>query len=111
MITACGSDPASIPKPSFIQGTETMSGPPIAAHSSACWTFNNAKAGPVSADVTPRLLHLAIGAGSCSAPGQTLAEQDGEVVNAEAPAGADHATILNASDLDAPYTLRVMHWY
>jgi hypothetical protein len=111
MLTACGSGSPSVPTPSTSQGTETMSGPPIAAHSSFCWTFNNAKAGPVSADVTPRSIHVAIGAGACSAPGQMLAERDGEVVNADAPAGANHVTLSNASDQDTPYTLRIIHWY
>lgn len=111
MVAACGSETASVPKPSSIQGTETMSGPPIAAHSSFCTNFNNAKAGPVSADVTPRSIHVAVGAGPCSAPGPTLAERDGEVVNADAPAGANHVTLSNPSDLDTPYTLRIVHWY
>jgi hypothetical protein len=88
-----------------------MSGPNIAAQSSACWNFNNAKAGPVSADATPRSLHIVLGAGTCSAPGQILAERDGELVNVDAPAGSNHVTLLNRSESEAAYTLRITHWY
>jgi hypothetical protein len=110
-VSACGSDTPSLPKPSYLQGTEVMSGPPIAPHSSICWPFDNAKAGPVSAEVTPAPVHVAVGAGSCSAPGPVIAEKDGAVVNVDAPAGSNHVTLSNGSDLDAPYTLRVTHWY
>jgi len=88
-----------------------MSGPAIAPHSSACWSFNNAKAGPVSADVSPRSIHVVLGAGTCSAPGAILAERDGEVVNADAPAGSNHVTLVNPSDVAVPYTLHVTRWY
>ncbi len=88
-----------------------MSGPPVAAQSSACWNFNNAKAGPVSADVSPASIHLAISAGTCAAPGQMLRENDGEVANVDAPEGANHVTLSNRSDVAVPYTLRITHWY
>jgi hypothetical protein len=88
-----------------------MSGPPIAAHSSICWDFNNAKAGPVSADVSPRSIHVVLGAGTCRTPGAILAERDGEVVNADAPAGSNHVTLSNPSDADVPYTLHITRWY
>ena len=88
-----------------------MSGPPIAARSTSCWDFNNAKAGPVSADVTPRTIHLILAAGRCSAPGQMLAERDAEVVNVDAPAGWNHVTLSNGSDVDVSYTLRITYWH
>jgi hypothetical protein len=73
--------------------------------------FSNAKAGPVSADVSPRSIHVVLGAGTCSAPGAILAERDGEVVEVDAPAGSNHVTLVNLSDSPVPYTLRVTHWY
>jgi len=109
-VPACGSQSPSVPTPPSVQTMDTMSGPPIAAHSNTCWDFNNAKAGPVSADVTPRTIHLTVTAGKCSAPGQTLAEKDGEVVNAAAPAGWNHVTLSNPSDSEVPYTLRITYW-
>lgn len=95
-----------------VSAQSTISGPPIAAHSNACWPVNNAKAGPVSPDVTPRSIHLTLGAGTCSAPAQTLAESDGELVNVNAPAGSIHVTLSNPSDVDVdvPYTLRVTYF-
>ncbi len=110
-LAGCGSKSPSAPQPPYARGTETLSGPPIPARSSFCGSFNNAKAGPVSADVTPRSIHLVVGAGPCNAPGQMLAENDGEVVNAEAPAGANHVTMSNPADVDTPWTLRITHWY
>jgi hypothetical protein len=110
-IAACGSESPSAPQPPYIRGTETLTGPPIPARSSFCQGFNNAKAGPVSADVSPRSIHLVVGAGTCSAPGQTLAEDDGEVANVEAPAGPNHVTMSNRADVDTAFTLRITHWY
>lgn len=110
-VSACGSGSPSAPTQPSILGTATMSGPPVASRSSACWDFNNVKAGPVSADVTPRTIHLILTAGKCSAPGQMLAEKDGEFVNMEAPAGWNHVTLSNQSDVDVPYTLRITYWH
>jgi hypothetical protein len=110
-VAACGGQSPSVLTPTSIQGMETMSGPAIAPHSSICWPFNNAKAGPVSADVTPRSIHVVLGAGTCSAPGAILAERDGEVVNADAPAGTNHVTLSNPSYVYVPYTLHDTHWY
>jgi hypothetical protein len=110
-LPACGGGSPAVPTPTSIRGVETMSGPAIAPHSSVCWPFNTAKAGPVSADVSPRSIHVVLGAGTCSAPGAILAERDGEVVNADAPAGSNHVTLVNPSDVDVPYTLHVTRWY
>ena len=110
-LPVCGGGSPAVPTPTSIRGVETMSGPAIAPHSSVCWPFNNAKAGPVSADVSPRSIQVVLGAGTCSAPGAILAERDGEVVNADAPAGSNHVTLVNSSDVDVPYTLHVTRWY
>jgi hypothetical protein len=110
-IPACGGESPSVLTPRSAQGMETMSGPAIAAHASICWPFSNAKAGPVSADVSPRSIHVVLGAGTCRTPGAILAERDGEVVNADAPAGSNHVTLVNPSDVDVSYTLHVTHWY
>jgi hypothetical protein len=110
-VPACGSETPSTPTAPTGFGYSTMSGPPIAAHSSACWEVNNAKAGAVSADVTPRALHLTLGAGTCGAPAQMLAETDGELVNVNAPAGWIHVTVFNRSDVNAPYTLRIGYFH
>jgi hypothetical protein len=80
-------------------------------HSTACWEFDNAKAGAVSAEVTPRSIHLILGAGKCAAPGQLLAEKDGELANVTAPLGWIHVTLVNQSDAEAPYTLRVAYFH
>ena len=111
-VPACGSSESpSSPTPRYYQSTSTMSGPPIAAHSSTCWEFDNAKAGPVSADVSPRTIRVILAAGKCSAPGQVLAERDAEVVNVDAPTGWIHVTLSNVSDVDLGYTLRVTYWH
>ena len=110
-VPACGGESPSVPTPSSARGVETMSGPAIAPQSSICWPFNNAKAGPVSADVSPRSIHVVLGAGTCSAPGPILAERDGEVVNVDAPAGSNHVTLVNSSDLAVTYTLHITRWY
>lgn len=111
-VPACGGgESPSGPTPQYARGTETHSGPPLAAHSSFCKDFNNARAGAVSADVTPPSIRLTLAVGTCGVPGQILAERDGEVTNVDAPAGANHVTVSNRSDLDTPYTLRITHWY
>lgn len=110
-VPACGGDSSSVPTPSYARGTETLSGSNIAAHSSFCKDFNNARAGAVSADVSPASIHLALGVGTCGAPGQILAEKDGEVANVDAPAGWNHVTLSNRSDSNTPFTLRITHWY
>ena len=110
-VSACGADTPSVPTTPHSRGVETMSGPAIAPQSSMCWGFSNAKAGPVSADVSPRSIHVVLGAGTCSAPGAILAERDGEVVEVDAPAGSNHVMLVNLSDSPVPYTLRVTHWY
>ena len=111
-VAGCGAKSPSAPQPPYAaRGTETLSGPPLPARSSFCHSFNNAKAGAVSADITPRSIHLVVGAGPCSAPGQMLAENDGEVANVEAPAGANHVTMANRADVDTAWTLRITHWY
>jgi hypothetical protein len=109
--SACGGERPSVPTTPTIQGTDTMSGPAIVARSTSCWDFNNAKAGPVSADVTPRTIHLSLTVGKCNAPGQMLAERDAEVVNVNAPAGWNHVTLSNGSDVDVAYTLRITYWH
>ncbi len=111
--SACGSgSPATPTQPYAGAGSiETVSGPPIAAHSTACWEFNNTKAGAVSADVTPRTIHLILGVGKCNAAGQVLAEKDGELVNVNAPAEWIHVTLSNQSDVDVPYILRVAYFH
>jgi hypothetical protein len=78
----------------------------------ACQDFNNAKAGPVSVFVTPPSIHLVLRAGTCNAPGQILAEKDSELVNVNAPAGANHVRISNPdpSGPDTPFTLRLTYW-
>ena len=109
-VPACGTESPAVPTTPHARGTETLSGP-ISAHSSFCRDFNNARSGPVSADVVPPSFHLLLGAGTCSAPGPILAEKDGEVANVEAPAGSNHVTVSNRSDLDTSFTLRITHWY
>jgi hypothetical protein len=109
-VPACGGESPSVPTTPHARGTETLSGP-ISAHASFCRDFNNAKAGAVSADVVPPSFHLLLGSGTCSAPGQILAEKDGEVANVDAPAGWNHVTLSNPSDLNTSFTLRITHWY
>src|SRR4029079_7259655 len=60
IVAACGAENPSTPTPSFSQTTHIMSSTGFGAAPSACHEFNNAKAG----------------AGTCSAPGQTLVEED-----------------------------------
>lgn len=109
--SACGSGSPSEPTRPYTRGTETLSGPNLAAHSSFCKDFDNAKAGPVSVDVTPPSIHLILGTGTCKAPGQILAAKDGEVTNVDAPEGSNHVTLSNRSNTDTPFTLRIIRWY
>lgn len=109
-VPACGGESPAVPTTPHARGTETLSGP-IPAHASLCKEFDNAKAGAVSAWVSPRSIYLVLGAGTCSAPGQILAEKDGEVTNVDAPAGRNHVRLSNRSDLDTSFTLSIMHWY
>ena len=110
--SACESSetPAAPTNPSA-RGTDSLSGSNLAAQSSFCQGFNNAKAGPVSADITPPFLHLVVRAGPCSAPGQILGEQDGEVANVNAPAGPNQVTVSNRSETNTAYTLRINYWH
>ena len=108
---ACGnSESPATPTPQSARGTSTLSGP-IAARSSFCRGFNNARAGAVSASVLPRSLRVILVAGSCDAPGQTLAEGDGDVVNVEAPAGSNHVRLSNQSDVALSFSLTITHWF
>jgi len=58
------------------------------------------------------VLHLVLRAGTCNAPGQIVAEKDTELVNVNAPAGANHVRISNPdrSGPDTPFTLRLTYW-
>lgn len=76
----------------------------------SCHEFENAKAGQVSALVTPQSIHLALGTGRCSAPGQVLGEKDNELV-LDAPAGWNHVTLTNPNPSgETPYTIRLTYW-
>jgi len=111
-VAACGGGESPVaPTPQYARGTSTLSGPPIAARSSICTTFNNARAGAVSAGVSPPSLRVTVAAGTCSAPGQILGEKDGEVANAEAPAGPNHVTLSNQSDVAVSWSLTITHWF
>ena len=111
-VAACGGgESPAAPTPQYARGTETLSGPPIAAHSSLCTNFNNARAGAVYAAVIPPSIRVILAAGTCSAPGQILAEKDGEVSNVEAPAGSNHITLSNQSDVAMSFSLSVTHWF
>ena len=112
VVPACGeSESPSAPARQYAQGTGSISGSSLAAHSTFCYDFDNAKAGPVSADVNPRSIHLVLAAGRCSAPGEILAEKAGEIANADAPEGRNHVTLFNRSDSPTAFTLRVTRWY
>jgi hypothetical protein len=111
VLTSCGgSGGPTAPTPSFVRGTETAAATGFAQHTTFCVEFNNARAGEVSAYVTPPWIHLQLGAGTCAAPGQVLAERDGDVT-ADAPAGWNHVTLSNPSDSSTNYTLNLTHWY
>ena len=111
-VPACGGDESpSAPTRQYARGTESISGSNLAAHSSFCHNFENARAGAVSADVTPPSIHLVLAAGRCSARGAILAEKGGEIVNADAPEGWNHVTLFNRSDSPTAFTLRITHWY
>lgn len=99
----------SAPTPTFVRTTETGSGTNLAAGTTLCVGFNNARAGEVSVYVTPPSIHLTLRAGTCEAPGQVLTEQDGNVT-ADAPAGWNHVTLSNRSAADTAYTLSLTHW-
>ena len=110
--SACESNETPVtPTNPSARGTDSLSGSNLAAQSSFCRGFNNAKAGPVSADITPPFLHLVVRAGPCSAPGQILGEQDGEVANVNAPAGPNQVTVSNRSDTNTAFTLRITYWH
>lgn len=111
-VAGCGGgEIPSTPTPPSLRGTETISGSLIGAQSSFCWEFNNARAGPVSADVLPAAVHLVLGVGRCSAPGPVLAEKPGEIANVDAPQGWNHVTLWNRSDFDVAFTLRISYWH
>ena len=109
-LPACGGESSSGPMPSYVRWTETLSATNLAAPFTYCKDFTNAKAGNVSADVTPPSIHLVLGAGTCSTPGQILAEKDG-VVSVDMPAGSNHITLSSRSDLDTAFTLSLTYWH
>jgi hypothetical protein len=111
-VPACGAETPSSPAPSYSQTTAIITSTGFGGASSACQEFNNAKAGPVSAFVTPPSIHLVLRAGTCNAPGQTVAERDTELVNVNAPVGSNHVRLSNPnpSGADTPYTLRLTYW-
>jgi len=108
--TACGGgESPAAPTPQAVRASDTLSGP-IAANSTSCWGFTSARAGAVSAGVTPASIRVILAAGSCSAPGQTLAEKDGEVSNIETPAGMNHVTLSNQG-VTTSFTLTLTYWH
>ena len=80
------------------------------AHSTGCVEFENAKAGEVSAYVTPDTLLVALVAGSCAAPGNVIVEKPGNVT-ADAPLGTNHIRLTNPTDDAVTYTISLTHWY
>jgi hypothetical protein len=110
-VAACGGGHSpTVPSRQYFRDTETVSGP-IDAHGSFCWNFTNARAGAVYASATPRSLRVILATGTCAAPGQILAEADGEVSNIEAPAGVNHVTLSTQSDVATSFSLSLTHWY
>jgi len=107
--TACGGGEGPTPTPQAVRASDTLSGP-IAANSTSCWDFTSARAGAVSAGVTPASLRVILAAGSCSAPGQTLAEKDGEVSNIDTPAGVNHVSLSNQG-VATSFTLTLTYWH
>jgi len=112
VVPACGSASPSTPTPSYSQTSTVITGSGFGGSPTACIDFNNAKAGTVTVFVTPPSIHLVLRAGTCNAPGQIVAEKDAELVNVNAPAGANHVRLSNPnpSGPDTPYTLRLTYW-
>ena len=108
---ACGGGSGtSAPTPVHIRGTSTGSATGFQAHSTACVEFQNARAGEVSAYVTPDYIVVALVTGSCATPGDVVAEKAGNVT-ADAPAGANHIRLTNTTDDTITYTFSLTHWY
>ena len=108
---ACGGGGGtSAPTPVYVRGTSTGSATGFQAQSTACVEFQNARAGEVSAYVTPDSIVVALVAGSCAAPGQVIDESPGNVT-ADAPAGANHIRLTNTTDHTITYTFSLTHWY
>jgi hypothetical protein len=112
VVPACGGKSPSSPTPSYSQTSEVVLGSGFGGATTACIDFNNAKAGPVTAFVTPPSIHLVLRAGTCNAPGQIVAESDTELVKVNAPAGSNHLRLSNPnpSGPETPYTLRLTYW-
>jgi hypothetical protein len=109
-VAGCGAGADPAPTPTYVRGTSTASATNFRANTNSCVAFNNARAGEVSAYVTPPWIHLQLGVGTCAAPGQVLAERDGDVT-VDAPAGWNHLTLSNRSGSDTNYTLTLTHWH
>jgi hypothetical protein len=112
MVPGCGADSPSTPTPSYSQTTTIVDSTGFGGAATTCNEFNNAKAGPVSAFVTPPSIHLVLRTGPCNAPGQIVAEKDTELVNVNAPAGSNNVRLSNPnpSGPETPYMLRLTYW-
>lgn len=112
IVPACGADSPSTPTPSSSQTTHIITSTGFGGAPTSCIDFNNAKAGAVSAFVTPASIHLTLRTGTCNAPGQLVAEQDTELVNVNAPAGSNNVRLSNPtpSGPETPYMLRLTYW-
>jgi hypothetical protein len=112
VVPACGAESPASPTASYSQSTHIINSSGFGGSPTACDEFNNARAGAVSVFVTPPSIHLVLRSGTCNAPGQTLAEKDTELVNVNAPAGANHVRVSNPnpSGPDTPYMLRLTYW-
>src|SRR3954447_20640754 len=109
---ACGSQSPSSPAGVYSQTTEIVQSTGFGGAVQACQEFNNSRAGAVTVFVTPPSIHLVLRVGTCTAPGQIVAEKDTELVNVNAPAGANHVRLTNPNPAgpDTPYMLRLTYW-